>query len=97
VPVDFPKPLYDKLRDDQPGVVLGGILGSSQGGLRELVLAAPLLGIPLSGGKLSAARARAIGKEQAGAHPHGVERKAWLTMFERLRQSVRFKTVVSFG
>jgi hypothetical protein len=97
VPVDFPKPLYDKIRDDQPGVILGGILGSSQGGLRELVLAAPLLGIPLSGGKLSAAQARAIGKEHFGIHPHGAARKAWLTLFERLGQSVKHNTAVYFA
>src|SRR5262245_41036074 len=35
VPVDFPAPLYDNLPDSDPHCVHGGILGSSQGAMRE--------------------------------------------------------------
>jgi hypothetical protein len=97
VPIDFPEPLYDELSDDDPRVIRGGILGSSQGGLRELVLAAPLLGIPLTGGRLADADAVAICEEPEGVHPHEVARKAWLLLFERLRQSVEHRSAAVFG
>jgi hypothetical protein len=97
IPIDFPEPLYDELRDDDPDVLIGGILGSSQGGLRELVLAAPLLDIPLKDGRLSDKDAWAICGHTEGAHPHWVARQAWLYIFERLRQSVEFGTAAVFG
>jgi hypothetical protein len=47
LPIDFPRPLFaDEKR------VPGGMLGSSQGLLRELVALAPFLGIKLSRGRL---------------------------------------------
>jgi len=97
VPIDFPKPLYDKLRDDDPGVIVGGILGSSPGGLRELVLAAPLLDIRLKNGRLSREQARAICKEPEGAHPHWVARQSWLFIYQGLHQSVEFGAAAVFG
>jgi hypothetical protein len=97
VPIDFPEPLYDDLPDSDPGVTRGGILGSSQGGLRELLLAAPLLDIPLRGGRLSDKAARAICQEVEGAHPHWVARQTWLCVFERLRQSVEHGATAVFG
>jgi hypothetical protein len=97
VPIDFPEPLYDELNDDDEGVIPGGILGSSQGGLRELVLVAPLLDIRLSGGQLRDKEALKICREREGEHPHAIARKAWLTIFERLWQSVEFKSAVVFG
>jgi hypothetical protein len=97
VPTDFPEPLYDELRDGEPGALVGGMLGSSQGGLRELALAAPLLDIPLEGGRLSDKQARAVCEERQDAHPHWIARQAWLCLYERLRQSVEFRTLVVFG
>jgi hypothetical protein len=97
VPIDFPEPLYDELSDDDAGMIVGGILGSSQGGLRELVLAAPLIDIKLESGRLSDTEAQAVCKEPEGSHPHWVGRQAWLYLHERLRQSVEFKTAVVFG
>ncbi len=97
VPIDFTEPLYDELSDDDPNIIRGGILGSSQGGLRELVLATPLLDVPLSNGQLGDKDALAICEEAGGAHPHEVARFAWLLMFERLRQSVEYRSAVVFG
>lgn len=97
IPIDFPEPLYDDLNDDDPRVICGGILGSSQAGLRELVLAAPLLDIPLTDGRLADADAVAISEEAEEGHPHEVARKAWLLLFKRLQQSVEFRSAVVFG
>jgi hypothetical protein len=97
VPIYFPEPLYDELNDDDPGAIRGGILGSSQGGLRELVLAAPLLDIPLRDGQLEVEAAQVISEEGDGSHPHWVARKAWLLLFERFTQSVVFRSAVVFG
>jgi hypothetical protein len=97
VPIDFPEPLYDDLADGDPGCIEGGILGSSQGGLRELLLAAPLLDIPLVGGRLTDAGAAALCREGEGAHLHWVARQAWLYLHERLRQSVEYGSAAVFG
>jgi len=93
VPIDFPEPLYDDLDGDLPG----GILGSSQQALKEIMLAAPLLGIPLRGKKLSDKAAKDIANEPDGSHPYWIERKVWLTMFEAFRHSVEYKCAVIFG
>lgn len=93
VPQDFPEPLYDD-GDDLPG----GILGSSQQALAELVQVAPLIGIKLRAGKLSDAEAARVAADcRAGAHPYGVERYVWLRLFERFRLSVEYGAAVSFG
>jgi hypothetical protein len=90
VPVDFPNPICDDR-------VLGGWLGSSQGALAELVLAAPLLEIPLRKGKLSDKAARVIAEEDEGACPCWRERRVWLKFFEAARNSIAFGTAISFG
>jgi hypothetical protein len=90
VPVDFPDPICDDR-------VLGGWLGSSQGALAELVLAAPLLAIPLRKGKLSDKAARVLAEEDEGAHPCWRERRVWLKFFEAARNSIAFGTAISFG
>jgi hypothetical protein len=92
VPVDFPEPLRET--DDCP--IAGGWLGSSQGAMRELVLAARFLGVPLADGRLDDALAEAIGHEQEDAHPHGIARKVWLTMFENTRLSIEYGTAIVF-
>jgi hypothetical protein len=97
VPIDFPEPLSDDLPDEDPECIEGGILGSSQGGLRELMLAAPLLDIPLVGGQLSDENAKVVCREPVGSHPHWVARQMWLYLHERLRQSVEYQSAVVFG
>jgi hypothetical protein len=92
VPIDFPRPLYDD--EDE---LTGGILGSSQRALQEVIQAAPLLDIPLVAGKLSNKAARTIVKEADESHPYWLERKVWLTMFEAFRHSVEYRYAVVFG
>jgi hypothetical protein len=93
VPIDFPEPLHDVQQEALPG----GILGSSQRALREVLLAAPLLGIPIEGEKLADEAAKDIAEEPDGSHPYWIERKVWLTMFEAFRHSVEYKNAVVFG
>jgi hypothetical protein len=90
VPVDFHNPIYDDR-------IWGEWLGSSQRALAELVLAAPLLGIPLRKGKLSDKAARLIAEEDDGAHPCWRERRVWLKFFEAACHSIAFGTAISFG
>jgi hypothetical protein len=92
VPVDFPEPLHDDTEK-----IPGGVLGSSQRCLAELRQVAPLLGISLEDGQLSDALARTINGEEEGAHPNWIERHCWLYLFERFRQSVKFKSMVEFA
>jgi hypothetical protein len=91
VPTDFPDPLFD----DHPDSSIAGVLGSSQRALRELVLVAPLLGIPLTDGVLSDAAADEINDEPDG--PLHAERYVWLKLFEAFRLSVEHGAVVTFG
>jgi len=93
VPIDFPGPLYDVRNDGLPG----GILGSSQRALQEVVQAAPLLSISLNDTNVSDATARGIADEAEGSHPYWIERKVWLCMFERLRHSIEYRCAVVFG
>jgi hypothetical protein len=92
VPIDFPEPLYD----DRDEGSIGGILGSTQQALRELLLTTPLLGIRVTDGVLSDEVAREIADEEDEAHPYWIERKVWLLLFERFRHSIQCKAVVSF-
>jgi hypothetical protein len=94
VPLDFPEPLYDNR--DADGLV-GGILGSSQRALQELVQAAPLLSIPVRDGDLSDDEANLILQEEEGSHPYWIERYAWLYFFDRLRASIAIRSAVVFG
>lgn len=84
VPIDFPEPLYYE----------GGILGSSQAAMRELVQVAPLLGIRLRKGKLSDAVADEINADRDT--PLRAERYVWLKLFERFRHSIETGAVVTF-
>jgi hypothetical protein len=93
VPIDFPEPLYDDRDDGIPG----GILGSSQRALAELVLTAPLLGIVLRDGELHDRDAIALGEEAEGSHRYWIERYARLYFSERLRQSIAWRSAVVFG
>jgi hypothetical protein len=90
VPIDFRDPIYDDR-------IWGEWLGSSQRALAELVLAAPLLGIPLRKGRLSDKAARLIAEEEDDAHPCWRERRVWLKFFEAARLSVEYGTAISFG
>jgi hypothetical protein len=92
VPIDFPEPLYDD--NDE---LTGGILGSSQRALAEVVLAAPLLGIEMENGKPTKTAVDTIREEEDEAHPLWVERQVWLAMYEKFRLSIEHGTAVVFG
>jgi len=92
VPIDFPDPLYD----DEDALV-GGILGSSQRAQAELIQTAPLLGIDLTDGGPTKTIIDTIRDEEYGAHPLGIERKVWLSLYEKFRLSVEHGTAVVFG
>lgn len=93
VPIDFPDPLYD----DRGGKLPGGILGSSQQAMRELLLTAPLLGIRAPEGVLADEGAAEIANEPERANPYWIERKVWLELFDRLSYGIEHKSAVSFG
>jgi hypothetical protein len=95
VPVDFPEPIYDDLPDSDPHCIVGGILGSSQGAMRELIQVAPLLGIRLRQGKLSDREAEAINKDTEDT-PFSTERYVWLNFYEKARLSIEYKTAIVF-
>jgi hypothetical protein len=92
VPIDFPEPLYDDSDE-----LVGGILGSSQRALAEVILAAPLLGIDLQDGKPTKMAVDTIREEDDEAHPLWIERKVWLAMYEKFRLSTEHKSAVVFG
>ncbi len=89
VPVDFPDPLYD-----DTDALVGGIVGSSQAAMRELVQVAPLLNIRLRNGALSNAQAKEIADEDGG--PLYIERQVWLQLYEAFRLSIEHGTAVKF-
>jgi hypothetical protein len=93
VPIDFPEPLYATREIE----IEGGMLGSSQGVLRELVRVAPLIGIQLKDGVLSARQAREMSEEEPGKHPYWLERQVWLTFHEKANASVRYASAICFG
>jgi hypothetical protein len=91
VPIDFPEPLYDDTDE-----LVGGMLGSSQRALEEVLLAAPLLGIDLVDGKPSKVDIDSI-QEEDDTQPLWIERKVWLAMYEKFRLSIEHGTAVVFG
>ena len=94
LPVDFPEPLFaDSAQSDVPG----GIVGSSQRLLAELVQVAPALGITLRDGRLSDAEADRIdflASSEEGLHR---ELSSWLALFEAARLSVEHRTAIVFA
>lgn len=92
VPIDFPHILLD-----EDGELPGGLLGSSQRLLQELVFVAPALGIALSNGELSdeeASRIDALLEED----DEGLYREltTWLALYEAARLSIAHGTAIVF-
>jgi hypothetical protein len=92
VPVDFDQPLF--LDDAIEG---GGMVGSSQALLREVVRCAAPLGIELSpAGELSTSEAQRL--EMAdGSDPYQREYVVWLALYEAARASVASGHAIVFG
>jgi hypothetical protein len=90
VPIDFPEPLFDDT-DELPG----GMLGSSQAAMRELILVAPLINIRTRNGRVSDELVKKINAERRGKFY--VERQVWLELFEAFRLSIQHGTAVAFN
>ena len=89
VPIAFTRVIAD---DD----LAGGLLGSSQSLLAELVAVAPAIGIELTGATLSdEAAAALVAEDETG--PYARERLVWLTLFEQARVSIANNTLIEFG
>ncbi|MGZ3424514.1 MAG: hypothetical protein ACXVEE_42030, partial [Polyangiales bacterium] len=89
VPVDFAEVVFD---DELPG----GMLGSSQRLMRELVEVAPALGITLENGTLSDAETRRINKIAETDGPLYRELLAWIALYEAARISIRDRCTIVF-
>lgn len=92
VPVDFAQPLYG----EKAGDVRGGIVGSSQYLLQELIEVAPLLGIRLEAGGLSDAEAEVLTNEDSSSHPYGIERLVWFALYEAASASLAQGVAIVF-
>ncbi|MFD6399724.1 hypothetical protein [Nocardia sp. NPDC060249] len=97
VPVEFDEVLF--VGEDVD--IAGGMVGSSQALVRELVYVAPYLGIALVDGELSDAEISRIrtmlGSDANASHPFDRELITWLLLFEAARVSIENGTVIEFG
>jgi hypothetical protein len=82
---------------DDEGELPGGMLGSTQRLMAELVAVAPVLGIELGNGELSDAEAKRLNREAAKEASFWIEKMVWLSLFEAARLSLKYKSVISFG
>lgn len=92
IPVDFDEVLFP---DDDLGLP-GGMVGSSEALLHELVYVAPYLGITLVEGELSDAEIDRLHGELDDDDPLYRERVTWLLFFEAARVSVANNTIITF-
>jgi hypothetical protein len=92
VPVDFDEVIFDNAKRGLPG----GMLGSTQRLMAELVQTAPALGITLEHGTLSDAEVDAINRD-GDTDAYWRERLVWLTLFEAARVSLADKTMIVFS
>jgi hypothetical protein len=92
VPIDF----EDVLHPPEEARITGGMVGSSQQLLRELLVVAPGIGIRCGDGGPSAADLEALAREDETSGPLWRERLVWLALFVVARGSVRYKTAIVF-
>jgi len=92
VPIDFDKVIVDV---NDRGLA-GGMLGSTQRLLAELIEVAPAIGISLAGGQLSDAAAAKLAADDPERTPLWSERMAWLVLFENARVSLADGTMIVF-
>ncbi|MEC3919272.1 hypothetical protein [Nocardia sp. CDC160] len=93
VPVDFGEVLFP----DEELALSGGMVGSSQALMRELVYVAPYLGIAFVDGELLDAEIDRIHDDGRDEHSLYRERLAWLLLYEAARVSVANSTIITFG
>jgi hypothetical protein len=92
VPIDFDEVIFDNDKRGLPG----GMLGSTQRLMAELVQSAPSIGITLDHGVLSDAEVDAINRDD-DTGPYWRERLVWLALFEAARVSLADKTMIVFS
>jgi hypothetical protein len=92
LPIDFPEPIF---ADEER--IRGGMLGSSQGLIRELIAVAPYLSVKLIEGKLSDAEAARINTLVEAEGQFWIELLVWIDLFEATRLSIEHRTAVCFG
>jgi hypothetical protein len=93
VPIPFDAPLFAEDGEKVPG----GMLGSSQGLMKELVSVAPKLGIGLWEGLLPDSEAARINRVIEAEGVFWIEQAVWLSLYEAARLSIEHGTVISFG
>jgi hypothetical protein len=93
VPVEFDGVIFDT----QDRGLSGGMLGSSQRLLGELVEVAPAIGIALGGGVLSDRIAAQLADEEDETAPFCCERLVWLALYENARISIINRSLLVFS
>lgn len=92
VPIEFAEIIFDTGNRGLPG----GMLGSSQRLMKELIEVAPAIGIELANGQLSDGEAaRLCAEDESGHFWH--ERLVWLALYENVRVSIANKTMIVFS
>lgn len=92
VPIDFNNVIFDVGDRGLPG----GMLGSTQRLMAELLEVAPALGINVTGGRLSDAEAAQLAAENDEAAPLWHERLVWLALYENARVSIANRCLLVF-
>ncbi len=90
VPQDFEEVILDNS-------IPGGMIGSSQQLLNELIEVAPALKIKLNGNNLSDDEAKRINDLAGSSQGLFREYTAWLALFEAARLSIEHKTLIVFS
>lgn len=94
MPIEFRsrEPLYSD------NAQIGGLLGSSNAVMQELIGVAPLIGIELTEGELSDQQAAQLASENAHAETveFGRERQVWFTLYEAAKHSIEHHTAIVF-
>jgi hypothetical protein len=90
-PIDFEDVIFD-----DGGSLPGGMLGSTQRLIQELITLAPYLGIKLQNGELSDAEASRLNEESEAQGPFWIEKCVWLSLFEAARLSLKYNAAICF-
>ncbi len=89
VPIEFDDILIDEN-------IAGSVVCSSQKLLTEILSIASFIDIDTSYGEISADMENVLAKANE-SHPFYVERVVWFALYENAKNSVKHKTIISFG
>ncbi len=92
VPIEFADPLISDTVE-----IPGGLIGSSQKLLEELIFIAPELGIELAHGELSDEMASRIKTSVESLEPFFIEKTVWLSLYESCRWSISSGSAIVFN